>query len=163
MSYRLACELSDLIAGIAPVTANLSSDLYEICEPENVTDILVILGTDDPLMPYDGGDVGIFGIERGNVLSAEGTLQFWVDRFHCSEHFSIVDYPNSALFDGTHITQVDYELCVDSTRISLMTIHGGGHTWASGWQYLSRRVIGKTSRDIDASDVIWEFFSTIVR
>lgn len=158
MSYRLACELSDRIAGIAPVTANLSNDLSDFCTPEYTTDMLIILGMDDPLMPYDGGLVGILGIERGHVLSADETLDFWKAHFNCADESSTFEYPNRALFDGTHITQINYSMCDENSRVSLMTIHGGGHTWAGGWQYLSRILVGKTSRDIDASDVIWEYF-----
>jgi len=160
MSYRLACELSDRIAGIAPVAANLSVDLSEICKPDNTTDIFMILGTDDRLMPYDGGNIEVLGIERGIILSGDETLKFWTDNFYCTDEFSTVEYPNTAPLDGTHITEVRYDVCNDDTRVNFMTIHGGGHTWAGGDSYLSRLIIGKTSRDIDASDVIWEFFST---
>jgi len=159
MSYRFACELSDRIAGIAPVVANLSSDLSDVCTPEYTTDILIALGTDDPITPYDGGIVGILGIEHGNVLSADETVTFWADHFNCAAELSTFEYPNTALFDGTHITQIDYDMCDEDSRVSLMTIHGGGHTWAGGVPYLSRLIIGKTSKDIDVSDVIWDFFT----
>jgi polyhydroxybutyrate depolymerase len=160
MSYRLACELNDRIAGIAPVTATLSNDLSDSCVPQHAIDMLIMLGTDDPLMPYDGGLVGIWGIERGTVLSADENLSFWTDRFNCADTFSSIEYPNRALFDGTNITEVRYERCDEANQVNLMTIHGGGHTWAGGWQYLSRFVIGKTSRDINATEVIWEFFAS---
>jgi polyhydroxybutyrate depolymerase len=37
-------------------------------------------------------------------------------------------------------------------------MEGGGHTWPGGHQYLPAWIIGKTSRDIDANEVIWNFF-----
>ncbi|MBW1972604.1 MAG: phospholipase, partial [Deltaproteobacteria bacterium] len=40
----------------------------------------------------------------------------------------------------------------------LYGIEGGGHTWPGGYQYLPERIIGKSSKDIDASKVIWNFF-----
>lgn len=39
-----------------------------------------------------------------------------------------------------------------------MTIHGAGHTWPGGLQYLPERRVGRTSRDVSANEVIWEFF-----
>lgn len=36
---------------------------------------------------------------------------------------------------------------------------GGGHTWPGGNQYLPERIIGKTSMDIDASEIIWDYFA----
>ncbi len=38
-------------------------------------------------------------------------------------------------------------------------VEGGGHTWPSGRQYLPERWVGKTNRDVNASEVIWRFFS----
>ena len=40
-----------------------------------------------------------------------------------------------------------------------LSIEGGGHTWPGGPQYLPQSIIGRTSRDIDATPTIWEFFS----
>jgi polyhydroxybutyrate depolymerase len=37
-------------------------------------------------------------------------------------------------------------------------VNGGGHAWPGGMQYLLASVIGKTSKNMDASEVIWEFF-----
>jgi polyhydroxybutyrate depolymerase len=42
--------------------------------------------------------------------------------------------------------------------VTLAVIEGGGHTWPGGYQYLPERFIGRTSRDIDANSLIWNFF-----
>jgi len=44
-------------------------------------------------------------------------------------------------------------------RVVLVTIDGGGHTWPGGPQYLPRFMIGRVCRDLDASDLIWDFFA----
>ncbi|NMD03070.1 MAG: phospholipase, partial [Bacteroidales bacterium] len=46
----------------------------------------------------------------------------------------------------------------DGTEVILYAVEGGGHTWPGGFQYLPAWIIGKTSRDIDANEVIWAFF-----
>jgi len=38
-------------------------------------------------------------------------------------------------------------------------IKGGGHTWPGGYQYLPEFLIGKTNRDLNASETIWNFFN----
>ena len=43
-------------------------------------------------------------------------------------------------------------------KVILYTIDGGGHTWPGGLQYLPERIIGKTSKDLDANQLIWDFF-----
>ena len=46
----------------------------------------------------------------------------------------------------------------NNTEVVLYIIEGGGHTWPGGYQYLNERIIGKTSRDMNAAEVIWNFF-----
>lgn len=43
------------------------------------------------------------------------------------------------------------------------TVNGGGHAWPGGWQYLPIPIIGTTSTDIDASAILFEFFSRYTR
>ncbi|HKZ79296.1 MAG TPA: hypothetical protein VJ124_13425 [Pyrinomonadaceae bacterium] len=44
------------------------------------------------------------------------------------------------------------------TEVVLYTIEGGGHTLPGGRQYLPERLIGRTSRDLEGSQTIWDFF-----
>ena len=48
-----------------------------------------------------------------------------------------------------------------STAVALVVaLHGGGgHTWPGGYQYLPEFLIGKTSRDLNATITIWNFFN----
>jgi len=45
-----------------------------------------------------------------------------------------------------------------SDRKLIIAVIGGGHTWPGGLQYLPESIIGKTSREFNASEVIWQFF-----
>jgi polyhydroxybutyrate depolymerase len=159
MSYRLACELSDKITGIAPVTANLSVDLEASCAPSQPVKMLIINGTDDPLVPYDGGEVALpGGIGRGKIRSTAATLDFWAAHNGCGGDRVIVDEPNRALFDRTRLQSTTLVGC--DAPVKLFTVINGGHTWPGGSQYLPVGLVGRTSRDMDASQIIWEFFAT---
>lgn len=46
----------------------------------------------------------------------------------------------------------------DGTEVVLDRIEGGGHTWPNGMQYLPERLIGRVCRDINRTEVTWEFF-----
>jgi polyhydroxybutyrate depolymerase len=159
MSFRLACELSDHIAGIAPVTATLSEDLAPTCQPEAPVKLLLINGTTDPLVPYDGGMVTLppDDIPRGQVRSTTNTMQFWADHNQCDPEPVMMELPNTNKRDDTRPQQTTYTNCLKP--VQLITIVNGGHTWPGGVQYMPIFVVGRTSRDIDASQVIWDFFA----
>jgi polyhydroxybutyrate depolymerase len=91
------------------------------------------------------------------VLSLNKTLQGWLKVDGCTEQ------PTSTIIsdnmgDGTSIIRTTYSSCLQNTQVVVYVIHGGGHAWPGGVQYLSRSVIGNTSENMDASQVIWLFF-----
>jgi polyhydroxybutyrate depolymerase len=160
MSYRLACELSDKITAIAPVDGNIPYLLAGKCSPSLPVSVLAINNVDDPLVPYEGGEIyGHFHkVKLGKVLSADESTRFWVNRNSCSEIPVETQEPDRDPKDGTLVTKKEYINGIEGTVVILYSVYGGGHTWPGGLQYLPKKVIGKTSRDIDANEVIWAFF-----
>ena len=65
--------------------------------------------------------------------------------------------------DGTKILTTTYGGGTDGAEVVVMKIEGGGHTMPSCSQYLPEMLIGKTSKEIVASAVIWEFFKKHAR
>ena len=57
----------------APIIANLPTDIAANCKPSRPVPVLVMNGTADPLVPYNGGGVGFAG-RRGNVMSTDETM-----------------------------------------------------------------------------------------
>jgi len=160
MSYRLACELSHKITAIAPVDGNIPAELYPECSPVRPVSVLAINNTDDPLVPFKGGTIyGKFrNINLGKVLSVDESIEFWVNHNKCLSIPLVTEAPDLDPDDGTRVTIKQYLNNIDGTEVILYVVQGGGHTWPSGLQYLPARIIGKTSRDIDANEVIWSFF-----
>ena len=160
MSYRLACELAGKIAAIAPVTGNIALNLYPSCSPARPISVLAINSVNDPLMPFAGGDItGPFGHKKlGKVLSASGSINFWARHNNCSLSPAITYEPDKDPKDGTRARKETYGNCKDGTGVILYAIEDGGHTWPGGYQYLNRRIIGKANRDMDANEVIIDFF-----
>ena len=56
------------------------------------------------------------------------------------------------------VSGVQYTGCRASADVVFYTIAGGGHAWPGG-EPLPRFIVGQTSQDIDATAVMWEFFS----
>ena len=160
MSYRLACELSHKITAIAPVDGNIPHLLVYECYPTMHVSVLAINNVNDPMVPFYGGNIysSIRRLNLGKVLSVDESISFWVSRNQCTALPVVTEEPDTDPKDGTRVTRKEYKNSTDGTEVILYSIDGGGHTWPGGFQYLPAFIVGKTSRDIDASQVIWSFF-----
>jgi polyhydroxybutyrate depolymerase len=128
------------------------------CQTEPLS-VLMINGTDDPIVPWDGGTVTYDDQELGRVLPVERTLSFWMRHNGCAD----VDVSMMRDFspnDGTRIERHKAIGCADGTKVELFKVQGGGHTWPSGWQYLPESMVGPVSSDIDASVAAWRFLES---
>ncbi|MCP5065805.1 MAG: hypothetical protein GY946_04500, partial [bacterium] len=151
-------ELSDRIAAIAPVTANLSTVMSRKT-PRAPTPVMILNGTKDPLVPYNGGQVRVLGRDRGSILSTNATVAWWRRHNHCSATPTRVALPDRSPRDGTRVYVDKYTDCPAGAPVVLVRIEGGGHTWPGGWQYLPRLVVGRVSRDIDGTQLVFDFFA----
>ena len=157
MAQRLACEQADRIAGIATVAGGLPTGLTGTCKPARALPVLVIHGTEDPIVPWAGGAVAGFE-EFGKVLSARETAGFWAANNRCGDGGVIAAEPDRDPKDGTRVKLEVFASCPAGAAVKLAAIEGGGHTWPGGYQYLPERFIGRTSQDVDANMLIWNFF-----
>jgi polyhydroxybutyrate depolymerase len=148
----LACERSDLFAAFADVAATLGSTAARLCHPARPIPFLMIHGTDDPLVPYNGGD-----FKGTTLLSAPASAQVWATLDGCNATPAVTNLPDK-VNDGTHIQQNTYTGCQQGSAVVFYVVQGGGHAWPGGIQYLPVSVVGKSSKQMDASQVIWQFF-----
>jgi polyhydroxybutyrate depolymerase len=169
MSFRLACDASDLFTAVAPVAANLSVELATECKPARMIPLAIMNGTDDPMMPWLGGDIRVLGTRRGEVLSAQDTFERWASIGDCALPNTHMKFDRDAkktktnsLDQGTVITHVARD-CTNFSELRLYEIIGGGHTWPGGYQYLSERIVGRVSHELNASNEIWKFFRRFER
>lgn len=158
MSYRLACELSGRIAAIAPVATSMPINMPDACSPGDPMAVLIISGNYDPLIPFEGGEIQVGKLKRGRVISVPQCITYWVRHNGCSSAPEITMLPDIVANDGTRVRVEEYPGCQERGTVTAYIIEGGGHTWPGGLQYLGERTIGKTCRDIDANQVIWDFF-----
>lgn len=158
MSHRLGIELSNRIAAIAPVIGGIAEPLAERVAPAQPVSVLIIQGTEDPLVPYDGGNVRVGGRERGRLISTADAVKRWVAANGCAEPPNVEVRPDADPRDGCRVTVMTYTGGRAGSEVLLYRIDGGGHTWPGGSQYLPKRLIGRVCRDFDATRTIWEFF-----
>ncbi len=79
MSYRLATERPDLFGAVAAVVAQQAAPKSSNCaNPRGPISVLVMNGTADPVIPYQGGIASFYGFAAvGEVQSMEGTIAHW--------------------------------------------------------------------------------------
>jgi len=150
MCYRLAAELPDRIAAIAAVSGTMA---IESCNPSRPVPVAHFHGTNDRLVNYDGPT------ERTpkfvTYKSVEETVRIWVKANGCPKTPVTAELPDVA-DDGTEVTQRTYGPGTDGAEVVLYVIRGGGHTWPG--RRPSAAFLGKSTKDISANDLIWEFF-----
>lgn len=158
MSYRLACELSERIAAIAPVVASISPAVAADCTPSRLIPVLIMNGTDDPLVKIEGGERDVLGRSIGRILSLDENVALWMEHNGCQPPPTIQMLPDTDRDDGTRVRLESYAGCAAGGALEVYVIEGGGHTWPDGFQYFDEWLIGRTSHDVDASAIIWSFF-----
>lgn len=159
-SQDLAIAYPERIAAVASVAATVSVPVFNKVTPLQPVPILFMLGDQDPIVPYNGGDVRLGSERRGAVVSAKDSIDYWCKANRCTKIETEVhlNEPEDDS-DGTSAIRQRFYGASLRNEVVLVKIEGGGHTWPSGWQYLGQSFIGKTSRAVNASEIIWSFFS----
>jgi polyhydroxybutyrate depolymerase len=156
MAYRLALEVPEAMTGIAAIAANLPAESNMDCtEQPGSTAVLVMNGTADPVNPYAGGTVSLFGTgNRGMVLSTEATTEFWAKK--AGQDTTIAVHYDDTVDDGTRAAEIAWK-DPGKPPVANLTLIGGGHTIPHPDQRMPR-LLGPTAHDINGPEEIWKFF-----
>jgi polyhydroxybutyrate depolymerase len=142
MTFRFAAERSHLMAAIAPVAGYCP----HVSRMDRRVPTLFIVGTDDPLVPVNGG--AIRSPWDGRVETRPPLAE------------SLARWATALGIDGVPIhTSENSGVRTDeySPEFTAMTISGLGHHWPGGRGRLLRRLAGKPSNRVDANETIWDF------
>ncbi|MFZ5909654.1 MAG: alpha/beta hydrolase family esterase [Chloroflexota bacterium] len=145
MSYRLACEASDLFAAIGPVAGTLN---YKRCEPSQAVSVIHFHGTNDSHLPYEGG-YGPDSVAGVLFASVKDSIDFWLAANQC--------LPTSQIESFADIQHEIY-VCAQGTAVELYTIIGGKHAWP-GSSGPAWRGGDEPTQTISATKLMWEFFA----
>jgi polyhydroxybutyrate depolymerase len=143
-SSRLACNMPERIAGIALIAATIYP---VVCDSAQATPVIAFHGTADACVPYEGGTTAC---GRGNlpVQPVETYAAGWARHNGCD--------PTPAQTQLTvHVRTTAYSDCAENTAVLLYTVEGGGHTWPGA---VDVPRLGPVTAEIDATDLLWEFF-----
>lgn len=160
MTYRLAMQSGGRFAAAAAVIANLP-DPSECPLAASPLPILIMNGTADPVMPYDGGCVAGPSCQRGSVKSTALTVAFWLHANAVPQPFApvITDIPDTVPSDNSTIRVFRFVDAVGGNDVVLYRVEGGGHCAPGAGSFPATY----KNRDIDAATEIWTFFEAHVR
>jgi polyhydroxybutyrate depolymerase len=159
MAYRVACEAPGMFAAYAAVLANLPSQLGEECRAKSGTPLIIINSTEDPVIPFEGGDVSHWS--RDEVLSTRATVDFWRRRNGCNDKSQVKPLPDRDGSDGSTVMAEQFSDCGTGAPVVVLTVEGGGHLPPGakvGNRPMLRSMLGRANQDISAADVSWKFF-----
>lgn len=146
MSYRLACEASDIFRAIAPVAG---TDNTRSCQPKRRVSVLHIHAKNDSHVLFNGG-VGPGAPSKDLVtdfVSVPSTVAKWAKLNECAA-------PPERTMENAGAYCERYS-CANRTEVQLCVTETGGHSWPGGNK---ERGSEPTSKAISANDVMWDFF-----
>lgn len=161
MVFRLAAEAAGEFAGLAAIAATQPTDDNFACAaPTQGVPMLLIGGTRDPIVPYGGGMISLFGMQpRGTARSFTDTARFYAERN------GITATPATSALSpsvGSGPTSVTVSRAVQGGKlpVTAYTVLGGGHV-VPGPDSAFPRLMGRIDRHLDAPTVIWDFFTGV--
>ena len=148
----LVCALSERIAAAVSV-AGVTHD--ESCSPTRAVPYLAFHGTDDTVVPFNGGGESTLD---GADLSGAFFEQVIPDEFaEFAETSGCTESVDSEI--TPEVTLTNYSGCTDGVPLGFYAIAGGGHTWPGSAISAAIPSLGVTNTDISATEIAWGFFS----
>jgi polyhydroxybutyrate depolymerase len=152
MTYRYAGLRPERVAAIACVAGPAAIGILPLSRP---VPLVHIHGTEDEFASFHGGR-GPKSLYREPLPSVADTVLDWVRACGLPETPRVETIPDRA-GDGTTIQKQTYGPSPAGTEVVLYVVEGGGHTWP-GMPPLPLS-LGKSSANMNANDVIWDFFA----
>lgn len=162
MALRLAIEQPSRVAAVAAIVAAMPAR-SECTATQRAVPVLFMNGTDDPLLPYAGGEMA--GQARGTVLSTDASVRIWrrlagIDAAPGRSDFRDVNTGDSSKVELWRHWKNGVP------QVALYRVVGGGHVEPSQVEryrpfYLRR--VGPQNGDIEMAEEVWRFFSAQAR
>ena len=157
IAFRLACDDANAFAGVAAVVTGMPTELATSCKPSRPLPFLMIAGTADPLVPYQGGKANLPD-SKSELLSVDATLAIFAKSAGCGEGRTTTAFPDRDPRDATRAYLDKLNGC--RAPVELVRIEGGGHAIPGHWSGagLDSARGQQRSSDVEAAKTIWDFF-----
>ncbi|MBK9144920.1 MAG: hypothetical protein IPM23_20705 [Candidatus Melainabacteria bacterium] len=172
-AQMLACQMTDQIAAVAVVGSTAMSQALATCQSNKPVPAIFFFGTEDPLINWGDdrsralgkykdklGAAAIspefYALSRlGGWLTVHDTVAWWVDHNNCNKSPYSSYEPDRDPADGMRVKKEVYGS--GGNQVLVYFIEGGEHSWpgALALPGVTRRIC----QDVEASELIWKFFS----
>ena len=159
MSYKLLCTAGAPFAAAAPAGGAMYQGHRDTCAAAVPIPLLVIAGTNDRSLPYDGW---IF--PTGRELSIPETMEHFRVLHGCTGQKSDLLYDRFSE-DSSRVLEVVWTGCAIPNAVKLLRVEGGGHN-APSFEAIPeewRTWAGVHNRDIESAEEIWAFMRQFER
>jgi len=151
MTFKIGAGLSSLFAGIATV---MGLNTSEGAHPTKALPTLMLIGTSDPLNPIEGGERQLPWGKSTVPRVSQGILA-WSQSLNCTT-------PAVQELDDDQVTVERFIHCRDGATFTVWYLKGQGHAWPGGQASgLPESVMGPNVTHVNATALIWEFFSSL--
>jgi len=147
MAFALSCKLSDRIAAVGAVAAAQALS-WDRCGDSKPVPTVAFHGTADKFAPYQGG---LSPIAPGSFPNIPDWTAHVAQRNQCKGD------PSDTRITAS-VRRLAYTNCAENADVILYTVEGGGHTWPGGKPLLEWWA-GRTTSEINATRVMWAFFT----
>jgi polyhydroxybutyrate depolymerase len=162
MTMTMICARAELFAAAASVIINLTDESANACHPSRPVPMLMMNGTADPLIPYQGGR-GTSRFAVAGFWSTDKTLDFWRRVNGCeTPDAGAADLGDRDPADQSTVTRISSR-CPQGRDVVLYRVNGGGHRMPGAFAdarfpRMVDTMFGPQNRDIDGAATIWAFF-----
>ena len=156
MAYQLLCDPDSPFAAAVPIVGTMYVKHMANCGSSNPAPIMVIAGTNDRILPYDG-----WLFPTGREASIPETMEHWRLLHGCKGQKS-EPLKDRELDDKSSVLSITWTGCRKENAVKLLRVEGGGHAVPS-YKHVSdkwRQKGGGHNRDIESAEEIWEFVKT---
>ncbi len=154
MVHRLSAELSGKLSAIATVAGSMPKNVGAKFALERPLSALIIHGTSDPIIPFDGGKVNSH--LGGLVLSARETALKYVVANGLSSKPEIEELHSSDERCNFKLEKFGKE--TNGPEVHFYAIEEGGHCWPGTRFPYPEKVVGHYCSDINATIAALSFF-----
>lgn len=167
MSYRLAAEMPERIAAIAPVAGSMVLPAFNPNNPNNANNparpvpVMHVHSVDDTRALYAGGLAPAFPGTNTQTLHppVEAQLAKWAQANGCKGTPVASEEKEWRGASGAlhSATRLAYQGCLAET--SLWKLTGPGHVWPGGRLDYLPALLGPGTQVIDVNEEMWRFFA----
>lgn len=155
LTQALACKLPNKIAGFASVAGSLPVRLKPNCQPKTSVSILMLNGTNDRDVLYEGND----HTQQGALVSISDMVNFWRRRSPSqTSHDQCTSSKESPKFSKDKVKTALYTGCSGNSEVWQLAVVNGGHFWTGGSSTDESLNKFNAKLGLNASETIWNFF-----